>query len=332
MHFRKFVSSLGLVLWAMAPHASADSLSWVYQGAQSTDQPGWIQSVAARPSSDETLGTLEFDITPPSEERELLVTLTFTEAEAGFLRLLWTQNGQAIALSENFQEGIGMTNRRSILIPKELLQGPGRLTIVSGTVDLKVTVIEWNWLIPRSIPVAEGPGGQWRLVDGAGRGRLLEQVSGEPEVPPADQWQNHVVTASLTDKPERIENPTEFSVPFTQIPAHVRLDAQLSGLPLGTPVRIWVNGKDAGLFSVSTPELTDPGYQRAPQGECSYVGWRPGSAWIDSALFSLGDNKIQFEPLWLSGNPSPLAIKNARLQADYGEEPATAPSAPSEPH
>lgn len=320
-----------LLFTAVGVAAAADIPSWTYLGPNSTSQPAWIQLVAAPASSDETLPTLAFDVSPPLAGLEVLVTITFSESEGGFLRLLWTsQDGQPIALSENFQEGIGMANRRSILIPKELLQSPGRLTIMSDSADLKVAAVRWDWLQPQTFSVASGPAQRWRLIDATGHGRSYTAISGDPPGPSPDQVQNDIITAPILQKPERIEIPTEFSASLTTLPSLARLDGYLTGVPLGVPVRIWINGQDAGYLSIIVPDLADPGYQASATGSASYIGWRHATAWIDTTRLIVGENKIQFEPLWNDQGIRPIALKELCLQLNYGTIQAS-PSSPSNP-
>ena len=320
--------ALTLLLAGVAVADEAVPFSWTYEAGAVSVPPAWLK-IASPVNAGTTLGELDFDLAPPLPSSDLLVTLTFTEAPDGFLRILWTPaQGQAVMLTPNFQEGTAMPNRRGLLIPAELIGTGGRLTLQSSSVDPKVARIEWDWLTPRAIPVAQGPGAAWQIIDASGRGRLAVELSGDPELPAPDRWKRNIITAVLTDKPARSEVPVRFAAELTQAPGAARLDVELAGLPLDVPVRLWINGKLAGFLAVQVPDLNDPAY-RSGAGADGFVGWREGSAWIPVALLAAGTNTIQFDPLWSDSTASPLAVKRLRLQLDYGPtptQPATTPA------
>ncbi|HEY0256772.1 MAG TPA: hypothetical protein VGC39_04950, partial [Candidatus Methylacidiphilales bacterium] len=90
--------------------------------------------------------TLNLPIQPPDPAASLLVTVFFQEKEGGFLRISWqgAQNGQM--LSDNFYEGIAMSNQRSLLISPETMRDSGVLNFQCSGATLGIQRINLEWL------------------------------------------------------------------------------------------------------------------------------------------------------------------------------------------
>jgi hypothetical protein len=164
--------------------------------------------------------TLDLPITPPDATASLLVTVFFQEQTGGFLRIGWqssvtvpTENGTALpgpgeaalssVLCDNFYEGIGMANQRSLLVSADVMKQPGTLHFQTGATTLGVTSIRMEWL--ESTTGLTSPAINDVVVTPAsGHAVLASEVAGLPPLAQDPAWQGRVVDVPVTDAPLRI--------------------------------------------------------------------------------------------------------------------------------
>jgi len=290
-----------------------------------------------------TFATLNLPITPPDANASLLVTVFFQEKEGGFLRVTWQGTDAAQLLSDNFYEGIGMSNQRTLLITPEILADPGALGFQCGDTALGIQRIKLEWLENKNGLVS--PQVQDILVTPAtGLTQPAQNLDGQPKQADAAAWNDQLVTVPITDLPLRIEQGVEFSVQLDTIPGSGRLALKEAGLPLGQHLVVWINQKRAGTITPAVPDLSDDGYLAGTNPPDTYVGWRDGSFHLPVSFLKAGIDTVQFsaeddapaagasatDPA--SAPVLPLAVKDVVLQLDYlppAQDNSSAPSAPA---
>jgi hypothetical protein len=261
-----------------------------------------------------TFATLDLPIMPPDEDASLLVTVYFQEQEGGFLRVTWQGGGSAQMLSNNFYEGIGMDNQRSLLITPGTMSGAGMLCFQSGGTTLGIQRIKLEWLGNKSglvspliddllVTPALGP-----TVPG-------QSLNGQPPQTGDTEWQGQLISVPITQLPQRIEQGVEFSVELDTVPVAGRIALQENGLAWGSRLAVWINQQRAGTITPEVPDLGDAGYL---SGTTPYVGWRNGTFHVPASLLKVGVNTIQFsaedENNAADVSTSPLAVKNVVFQ------------------
>lgn len=288
--------------------------------------PSWL----GHPDSPQAnFATLNLPILTPEPNASLLVTVFFQEKDGGFLRIKWQGTQGAQTLSENFYEGIGMSNQRSLLISPDTLLGDGTLSFQCGDESLGIAKIKLEWLENKNGIVS--PQIQDLLVTPeTGTTQSARNLTGQLRPPDPAEWHDQLVALPITDQPQRIEQGVEFSVQLDQLPVAGRLALREAGLPLGQHLVVWINQQRAGTITPAVPELTDGGYLSAPDSTDSYVGWRNGSFYVPVSFLKVGVNTVQFAPesdiAPTSDTPPPavpLAIKEVVLQLNY---PAPTPA------
>jgi len=306
--------------------------------------PVWLGHPEMPPRA---FATLDVPISPPAPDASLLVTVYFQEKEGGFLRVGWQKEEGAVMLSDNFYEGIGMSNQRSLLISPSTMQGDGTLHFQCGDTSLGIARIRFEWL-ENHAGLASPLLKDLLVTPATGSTQLASTLNGQPAPAGEAAWHERVVAVPMIDLPERVEQGVEFAVQIDIAPARVRLELKEAGLPWGQHLVIWVNQKRAGTITPAVPDLLDDGFLPSANGSANYVGWRDGSFYVPAGLLKVGDNAIQFstegdtQPLAGSasdvstGSLAPLAIKDVVLQLKYLPQPvlpdASTASAPaSEP-
>jgi hypothetical protein len=325
-----------LSLFAAAPllRAQDDPTSFVVnlplQPGQAT--PSWLGQPETPPTD---FARLDLPILAPNPNASLLVTVFFQEKEGGFLRISWqgTQGGQL--LSDNFYEGIGMSNQRSLLISPQTLAGDGTLSFQCGDTSLSIQRVKLEWLENKDSLVS--PLMKDLLVtSGTGTTQPAQNLNGQPQQAGTGTWQGQIVTVPLTTLPERIEQGVEFSVQLDHVPAAARLALKEAGLPWGKRLVVWINQQRAGTITPQVPDLLDDGFPA--DAATPYVGWRDGSFYAPVPLLKPGPNTLQFSvedeipPSGASadsptGTDAPLAIKDLTLQLNYPPSPPTTDAA-----
>jgi hypothetical protein len=290
--------------------------SWTQKldGSEGEDPPAWIYPFSDLPNGE--IADASYDIPAAPGKSGLLVSLVFEEPEGGFLRVYWRSGEDSQTISDNLYEGIGLPNQRSLLIPQELLEKGGTVTFQSSGSQLGIHQISWEWLEP-TVMLSSG-GTELRLLDSHGLLLREEEVNGEPTRAEIENWEKNIVTASLLDQPERIEQGTEFSVELTSVPSLARLEGKISGLELNEPLILWVNGKKAGWILPETPDLRDAGYQTQSKSRATFAGWRKAAIIVGTDFLQTGINTLQFSTDRTAGEDlTPLALKDLKLQLDY---------------
>jgi hypothetical protein len=315
---------LGLSGWLRAADLPpAVTLDLPFAANQAT--PAWLGHPETPAAS---FATLNLPILAPDPNASLLVTVYFQENQGGFMRISWLGTQGAQVLSQNFYEGIGMANQRSLLIAPSTLVGDGSLNFQCDGSTLGIQRIKLEWLENKTALVSQAV--KDTLVTpavGATQGELNFNGVANPVEPGA--WQDQLVTVPLLDSPLRVEQGVEFSVDLDKVPGAARLALQESGLPLGKHLVVWVNEKRAGSITPSVPDLQDDGFLTDASAATSYVGWRDGSFYVPVALLKEGINTLQLSDeddadLSQAGTSAssaapqtPLAVKNLTLQLNY---------------
>jgi hypothetical protein len=307
------------------------STLWVQVGTAadylwSADAPGeppqWIRQL---PPSSATLGETRFEISlPANNQLALAVTLFYREQEGGFLRVLWGQEGQETALTMNLYEGIGMENRRTLLLDLPRAASSSQLTLQSFDPSTAISKAYFQWIEPTTVyqPSRENP---IVLIDEYGENFLKEEAAGWPEPLPQDAWIDGVTIAPLIQRPERIEDGVAFIFELVELPELARIEVELSGLPPEWPCELWVNGLPAALLNVEVPSLTDPGYRKDAASELwMWTGWRKGSALIPVELLQAGENEVILDVSTSNlVHQLPVAVKNLNLELLYEDQAET---------
>ena len=273
-----------------------------------------------------TFATLNLPILTPDTTASLLVTVYFQETPSGFMRITWQGTQGAQVLSDNFYEGIGMANQRSLLISPATLVGDGILTFQCGDSTLGIQRIKLEWLENKNALVS--PAVQDLLVTPAtGSTQSALSLNGQAIPTQPGAWQDQLVTVPITDQPLRIEQGAEFSVDLDKVPGSARLALQETGLPLGNHLVVWINQQRAGTITPTVPDLLDDGFLTDENASISYVGWRDGSFYVPVSLLKAGVNTMQFSDeddtgASDNGMGPPLAIKALVLQLNYQQAQA----------
>lgn len=297
-----------------------------FQPGQAT--PSWLGQPETPPTD---FARLDLPILVPNPNVSLLVTVFFQEKEGGFLRISWqgTQGGQL--LSDNFYEGIGMSNQRSLLISPQTLAGDGTLSFQCGDANLSIQRVKLEWLENKDALIS--PLMKDLLVtSGTGTTQPAQNLDGQPKPAEAGTWQGQIVTVPVTGLPERIEQGVEFSVELDHVPMAARLALKEAGLPWGKRLIVWINEQRAGTITPKVPDLLDEGF--SADASSPYIGWRDGYFYAPVALLKEGLNTLEFSvedeipPPSTSadsstGTDAPLAIKDLVLQLSYPPAPQT---------
>jgi hypothetical protein len=281
-----------------------------------------------------TFATLDLPILAPDPDASLLVTVYFQEKQGGFLRLLWKGTGGAQTLTDNFYEGIAMSNQRSLLITPGMMTDQGALSFQSSGHELGIERIKLEWLVNKSSLVS--PAVRDTLVTPASAvTQFAEDLTGQPKVTDPAAWHEQIVTIPFTDAPQRIEDGLEFSIQMDDLPKSGRLSFKVAGLPMGQHLVLWINQQRAGTITPAVADLADEGYFSTADGSSDYVGWREGSFFVPVSLLKAGVDTLQFSvedelpfpqdsPAKAKDAPDPpLALKDLVLELAYPvEQPA----------
>lgn len=297
--------------------------------APNTAVPVWLGQPVV---PDTVFATLDVPVQPPENTASLLVTVYFQEKTGGFMRIFWQGLQGAQLLSDNFYEGIGMSNQRSLLITPDILQGPGALTFQCGDSALEIQRIKFQWLA--SQPGLVSPEIQDTLVTpNLGATQPAQQLDGQPSPADPPAWKGRLVLVPITTVPERIEEGVDFSVQLDATPTAGRVSLKENGLPWGKHLVLWVNQQRVGTITPEVPDLRDGGFL---QDTGNYVGWRDGSIFIPVSFLKTGVDAIQFSveddgtptpATSPDASPAPLAVKDVVLQLNYPPLPETTPAA-----
>ena len=308
-HLKLLFVALGVT--ACARSGLADSFLFDPSTNGRVQVPSWLAdrpvAIASRHSE------LSFDIVPIAADDDLAMTVVFTEQTGSYLSVYWQpQGGTRQLICANLFENINLPNQRTLLINRPTMGGSGKLILQSSTQVLNILRVRLDWVRPGVVRLLDSmPNGA--LVTTGGKMYAPEEVDGSPLTPVADTWEGKVLTTSITDSAERIEQGVAYPVTIPGSVKRARLEVLVNGLPLDGRVRVWLNGQRAGTLAMEVPDLSDPGYaQTAPIG-LQFTGWRKGVLYVTTGQLKKGDNVFQFE-----GTPkTPLAIRDFLLQIQY---------------
>ncbi len=296
-----------------------------------------------------TFATLDLPITPPDAGASLLVTVFYQETAGGFLRISWQdasvppavagelpgpgEVGASSVLCENFYEGIGMNNQRSLLVPADALRQGGTLHFQTGARELGISRIKLEWL-ENSTGLTSPTISDVLVTPESGRTQMAAELAGQPPTAADPAWKGRIVEVPITDVPVRVEEGMDFSVHTDGPPALARIALKEAGLPWGQHLVIWINNQRAGVIHPATPALADPGYAGAGT---PYIGWREGSFFVPTGALAAGDNVLQVSPepddeaqAAADAKPVPavpLALKDLSLELEYPVAPPAPPVA-----
>ena len=263
-HASAFLVSLWL-LGEVASHAADLPAPFVFDLPFAANQatPFWLGHPETPPAN---FAVLNLPILTPDPDASLLVTVYFQEKDGGFLRIAWRGTQGAQLLSDNFYEGIGMRNQRSLLITPDTLIGDGILTLQCSDLSLGIRRIRMEWLENRASLVSPEVLDAV-VVPARGPVQTAHELAGLPHLVEAGAWEGQVVTVPLADVPQRIEQGVEFSVDLDKTPVAARIALKEAGLPLGRHLVVWINQKLAGTVTPSLPDLLDDGFIAGKGGQ-----------------------------------------------------------------
>jgi hypothetical protein len=295
--------------WISPGLATAETFVFDPTTSSRVDIPDWMGDRPVAVAKDRA--ELSFPVTPSADDNDIALTVVFNEETGAYLSVFWQpEEGDRELLCDNLIENIGLPNQRTLLISRPVMGGPGKIILQSSTQFLNVIRVRIDWVRP----------GVVRLVDSAPNGALVmnggkilapEEVDGSRLTAIGDSWEGKILTTSVTDRAERIEDGVAFPV---TIPAHLRrarLEVMVNGLPLNGSLKVWLNGKVVGTLSFEVPDLTDPGY--GGENNNQFVGWRKGALFLPPSWLIVGDNEFQFE----GPAGTPIAIRDFLLQVQY---------------
>ena len=308
------------------------TLNLPVQADQAT--PVWLGHPLA---STGTFASLDLPVTAPEINESLLVTIVFEEKPGGFLRLTWKNAEGEQLLSGNFYEGVGMANKRTLLIPSSIVQDMGTLSIQTGQATLDVSQIRFEWL-EGGVALVSSEQTDQTVVPRLGATMKAETLDGQPAGVPVADIDGNLITVPITNSPQHIEQGVEFSLQLAGTPKAARLTLQESGLPWGRHLVIWVNQQRAGTASPVVPDLEEAGYASPPDAAKPFIGWRDVSVYLPVTLMKTGLNTLQISTEAdnapadgttdddTGASQQPLAVNNLACQFDYTAATPTLPS------
>lgn len=308
----KTVAAAMLICGALPAWSQPDRTTWVPGGAPPSPPVSWLLA-PGDPGSVVLPNLVQFGIIPAPDPPALAITVLFSEAKGSALRASWTTaKGVSTTLANNLFEGIGMDNRRTLLIPASLLDAPGALTFEDPRGDVHLLGAIFEWVPTRRLWVAPGAEDA-AFVTGERDVLDIQSVTGGPAAAPADQWSGQILRGALYDEPVQLPPQTAFEFELEKTPSRLRLEALVAGLPPDAVARVYINGSYAGPLQIEIPTLTDPGYR-----DSKFIGWRKATALPAAHLLAPGINRIWFD--WdTAAPPKPpfLGIKDPILEIEY---------------
>jgi len=276
--------------------------------------PAWLPDRPVAVASNHA--ELSFHIVPIADDDDLALTVVFNEEMGGYLGVYWQpQGGSRQLICANLFENISLPNQRTILINRPTLGGPGKLILESSSAVLNIRRVRLDWARPGVVRLYDlMPNGA--LITSSGKLYAPEEVDGSPLTPVADRWEGKILTTSITENAERVEQGVRYPVSITKPVRRVRVEVLVNGLPFGNSVKLWLNGEPIGSLAMEIPDLTDPGYFHSRQLGDHFTGWRKGEFLLSANQIKKGDNVFQFQ-----GPPkTPLAIRDFLLQIQYSSD------------
>jgi hypothetical protein len=256
---------------------------------------------------------LSLPVVPGSDDDDLALTVVFREEVGGFLSVYWENSfGKRELLAPNLFENIGLPNQRTLLIKRPTMGGRGKVVLKSSQEILNVLRVRLDWARPGVVRLVDNiPNGA--LVTTGGKMYAPEEVDGSTLTPIADAWEGKILTTSVTDQAERIENGVDYSISIPDKVVRARIELLVNGLGTDQSLVLWLNGRGYGPISVEIPDLTDPGYDKASRGVTHFIGWRKGVFLLRGEQLVVGENHFQFQ----TPPGSQIAIRDFLLQVEY---------------
>lgn len=276
--------------------------------------PSWLPDRPVATASNHA--ELYFQIVPVADDDDLALTVVFVEDMGGYLGVYWQpQGGSRQLICANLFENISLPNQRTILINRPTLGGPGKLILQSSSNVLNIKRVRLDWARPGVVRMFDlMPNGA--LITAGGKMYGPEEVDGSPITPVADRWEGRILTTSVTENAERIEQGVAYPVSITKPVRRVRVEVLVNGLPFGNSLKLWLNGEQIGSLAMEIPELGDPGYFHSRTAGDHYTGWRKGVFLLTANQIKKGDNVFQFQ----GPAKTPLAIRDFLLQIQYASD------------
>jgi hypothetical protein len=310
---RQFLSVAAGICTVSAAACSclADSFTFDLHATGRLEFPSWIPDrPLAYPKSQ---AELALPVVPGADDDDLALTVVFQEEIGGFLSVYWENSfGKRQLLAPNLFENIGLANQRTLLINRPTMGGPGNIILKSSQSVLNILRVRLDWARPGVVRLVDNiPNGA--LVTTGGKMFAPEEVDGSQLTPIADSWEGRILTTSVTDHAERIEQGIDYAVTVPNKVARARLELMVNGLRIDQKLTLWLNGVVFGTVAFEVPDLTDPGYEKAGDGTMRYTGWRKGFVLIGGDQLPVGDNHFQFE----TPPGAQVAIRDFLLQLEY---------------
>jgi hypothetical protein len=310
---RQFLSVAAGICTVSAAACScfADSFTFDLHATGRLEFPAWMPDrPLAYPKSQ---AELSLPVVPGADDDDLALTVVFQEEIGGFLSVYWESSlGKRELLAPNLFENIGLANQRTLLIKRPTMGGPGNIILKSSQSVLNILRVRLDWARPGVVRLVDNiPNGA--LVTTGGKMFAPEEVDGSQLTPIADSWAGRILTTSVTDRAERIEQGIDYSVTVPNKVARARVELMVNGLRIDQKLTLWLNGVIFGTVAFEVPDLTDPGYEKAGDGTMRYTGWRKGFVLIGGDQLPVGENHFQFE----TPPGAEVAIRDFLLQLEY---------------
>jgi len=309
-HAQNLVAA-GLIGLACIGESRGDSFTLDLTTTSRPQFPVWMPErplAAPKPQAE-----LSFAVVPGSEDDDLALTVVFQEEVGGFLSVYWEDSsGNRQLLAPNLFEHIGLPNQRTLLIKRPTMGGPGKIILKSSQQVLNVLRVRLDWARPGVVRLVDNiPNGA--LIATGGKMYAPEEVDGTTLTPIADSWEAKILTTSVTDQAERIENGIDYSIAIPDKVERARIELLVNGLQLDQTLILWLNGRACGPIALEIPDLTDPGYDKASSGIAHFIGWRKGTFLLQGEQLIVGDNHFQFQ----TPPNSQVAIRDFLIQVEY---------------
>jgi hypothetical protein len=294
-----------------SPRSLADTLTFDLMTPGHVVFPSWMPE---RPlASPKEHAELSFPVIPGPDDDDLVLTVVFNDQIGSYLSVYWVdEEGQRRLLCANLFESIGLPNQRTLLVNRPMMGGPGKIVLQSSESVLNVIRVRLDWARPGVVRLVDGePNGA--LVTTGGKMFAPEEVDGTTLTPIADSWEGRILTTSITEHPERIENGVDFQVTVPTKVSRARVEVMINGLPMNESLTLWLNRQAVGTLAVEVPDLTDPGFGGSDRQGPSFIGWRKGVLYLTGDKLPAGENHFQFQG---PANVA-VAIRDFLLQVEY---------------
>ncbi len=261
--------------------------------------PNWI-SILPIPESD-AQNFAQFQINSPraNNTQSLVITVFYRDRENAFLKANWeTDANQSFLLIDNFFEGTGVPNQRTLLVSNQVITNTNTLIFETNDNINAIVKIHFQWVDTETIHVIPNDHPSMpklSLVDADNKTYTEQYLSGEPPQPSMDYWQGRIINAAIIEYMARIDEGVRFYVTLEKSPIHARLHTKIIGPALLDRIGVWINDRYAGILSIEVPSLATSGIFERPNKQAYFAGWRSGAIYIDPKLLQAGENSILFE-------------------------------------